>query len=251
MNVLIIEDEQAAGRRLEKLLKEINPDVHVLDQIDSVEQSVQYLQQGHLPDLIFLDIQLADGSSFEIFEHIQVDCPVIFTTAYNEYALQAFKVNAVDYLLKPIKPAELKAALDKYTRNFQPSNLENLLETFRQQQGRQYLRRMLVRLGSSIRLVEMQDAAFFYTRDKITFMVSKSTGKRLPVDYPLDKLQTMLDPEHFFRINRQIIVNITSIREMHPYSKSRIKVDLEPATDLESIVSTERAAAFRKWLVGE
>jgi two-component system LytT family response regulator len=253
MKILIIEDENAAARRLEKLLAEIEPEAVVLQRLDSVEASVLWLQGNPQPDLILLDIHLADGSSFEIFEHVTVTCPIIFTTAYDEFALQAFKVNAVDYLLKPIKTNELSAALDKYKRVFKAvtQDYSALLDTLRKQTGQNYLRRMLIRFGNSIKLVDMADAAYFYTKDKITFLVSRSSGKRFPVDYPLDKLEGMLDPATFFRINRQFIINVAAIKEMHPYSKSRVKVDLEPNTDLETIVSTERSAEFKKWLVGE
>lgn len=254
MKVLIIEDENAAARRLEKLLNELEPGIIVLQQIDSVEMAVAWLQSNPAPDLILMDIHLADGSSFDIFEHVDVRCPVIFTTAYDEYALQAFKVTAVDYLLKPIKSAELAAALEKYRQVFGKSATPDyaaLLDNLRRQEGGNHLRRMLIRFGSSIKLVDMSDVAYFYTKDKITFLVVHSTGKRFPVDYPLDKLALMLDPRVFFRINRQFIVNVTAIREMHAYSKSRVKVDLEPPTDLETIVSTERSADFKKWLVGE
>ncbi len=253
MKVLIIEDENAAARRLEKMLSEVEPDATVLQRLDSVEASILWLQNNPQPDLILLDIHLADGASFEIFEHTTVTCPIIFTTAYDEYALQAFKVNAVDYLLKPIKTGELAAAIDKYKKVFATVSPDytGLLETLRRQEGQNHLRRMLIRFGNSIKLVDMTDAAYFYTKDKITFLVSRSTGKRYPVDYPLDKLENMLDTKTFFRINRQFIVNVAGIKEMHPYSKSRVKVELEPATDLETIVSTERSSEFKKWLVGE
>jgi len=163
----------------------------------------------------------------------------------------------VDYLLKPIKINELAEAVAKYKRVFQPAaptaDYSGLLQTLRQQEGTQnYLRRMLIRFSNSFRLVDMSDAAYFYTKDKITFLVTRSTAKRFPVDYPLDKLETLLDPAVFFRINRQFIINVAAIKEMHPYSKSRVKVDLEPpTTDLETIVSTERSSEFKKWLVGE
>lgn len=254
MKVLIIEDENAAARRLEKLLKEVIPEAVILQQLDSVESSVLWLENNPHPDLIFLDIHLADGASFDIFEHVQVACPVIFTTAYDEYALQAFKVNAVDYLLKPIKSSELTAALEKYRRVFKPAppqDYAGLLATLKSQQDSNYLQRMLIRFGHSLKLIDLADAAYFYTKDKITFLITRSGGKRYPVDYPLDKLENMLDKKVFFRINRQFIVNVSAIREMHPYSKSRVKVDLEPPTDLETIVSTERSAEFKRWLVGE
>lgn len=253
MNVLIIEDENAAARRLEKLLGELAPEAVVLDRLDSVEAAVLWLQNNPQPDLMLLDIHLADGSSFEIFDHVTVTCPVIFTTAYDEYALRAFKVNAVDYLLKPIKPNEMAAALEKLKRlsHTATPDYAPLLDMLRKQEGSRYLRRMLIRFSNSIKLVDMSDAAYFYTKDKITFLVSRSTGKRFPVDYPLDKLESLLDPSVFFRINRQFIINVAAIKEMHPYSKSRVKVVLEPGTDQDTIVSTERSAEFKKWLVGE
>jgi two-component system response regulator LytT len=253
MKILIVEDENAAARRLEKLVAEVAPEAIVLDRLDSVETTVLWLQNNPQPDLILLDIHLADGSSFEIFDYVQVACPVIFTTAYDEYALRAFKVNAVDYLLKPIKTNELEAALEKYRRLFHAAapDYAPLLDMLRKQEGTRYLRRMLIRFSNSIKLVDMSDAAYFYTKDKITFLVTRSTGKRFPVDYPLDKLENLLDPAVFFRINRQFIINVAAIREMHPYSKSRVKVVLEHATDQDTIVSTERSAEFKKWLVGE
>lgn len=257
MKILLIEDENAAARRLEKLLVEIAPEAEIVGRLDSVEAAIEWFQNHPQPELILLDIHLADGASFEIFEHVKIKSPVIFTTAYDEYALQAFKVNAVDYLLKPIKTNELAEAIDKYKRIFQVSapsaDYTGLLQTLRQQEGsHNYLRRMLIRFSNSFRLVDMSDAAYFYTKDKITFLVTRSTGKRFPVDYPLDKLEGLLDPAVFFRINRQFIIHVESIKEMHPYSKSRVKIDLEPPTvDLETIVSTERSSEFKKWLVGE
>ena len=257
MKILIIEDEHAAARRLEKILLEVAPEAEIAGRLDSVEASIEWFHTNPPPDLILLDIHLADGASFEIFEHVRIKSPVIFTTAYDEYALKAFKVNAVDYLLKPIKVDELAEAMDKYKRIFQTSapsaDYTGLLQTLRQQEGGQnYLRRMLIRFSNSLRLVDMSDAAYFYTKDKITFLVTQHTGKRFPVDYPLDKLETLLDPAAFFRINRQFIINVAAIKEMHPYSKSRVKVDLEPAaTDLETVVSAERSSEFKRWLVGE
>jgi two-component system LytT family response regulator len=256
MKILLIEDENAAIRRLEKLLLEVAPDAEVMGRLDSVEAAIDWFHHNPAPDLILLDIHLADGASFEIFEHVEIKSPIIFTTAYDEYALQAFKVNTVDYLLKPIKINELSAAINKYKQVFRPSmpsaDYAGLLQTMRQQEGGQnYLRRMLIRFSNSLRLVDMSDAAYFYTKDKITFLVTRSTAKRFPIDYPLDKLETLLDPAVFFRINRQFIINVAAIKEMHPYSKSRVKVELDPpSTDLETVVSTERASEFKKWLVG-
>lgn len=255
MNILIIEDENAAARRLEKLVGEIAPEAQIADRLDSVEAAVLWLKNNPKPDLILLDIHLADGSSFEIFQHVDVTSPIIFTTAYDEYALQAFKENTVDYLLKPIKVNELQAAIEKFKRLYQPQPVHDyraLSEAIlRQGGGASYIRRMLIRFSNSFKLIDMSDVAYFYTKDKITFLVSRSSGKRFPADYPLDKLEEMLDPDVFFRINRQFILNVSSIKEMHPYSKSRVKIDLDPPIDLETVVSTERSAEFKRWLVGE
>ncbi len=255
MKILIVEDEMAAARRLEKMILEAHPTAEILAQIDSVEAAVSWLSANAAADLIFMDIHLADGSAFEIFQHVRVEKPIIFTTAYDEYALQAFKVNAVDYLLKPIKQAELASSIKKFQKIFVEKtpaapDYASLAEAIRQSEG-QYLRRMLIKFGQSYKLVELPEVSYFYTKDKISFLVTRA-GKRFPIDYPLDKLETMLDPRQFYRINRQFIVNVTAISAMHTYSKSRVKLDLEPPTgDMETIVSTERAADFKKWLIGE
>jgi two-component system, LytTR family, response regulator LytT len=251
MKILLIEDEQAAVRRLEKLLREIVPESTILTNLDSIEASIAWLQQNPAPDLILMDIHLADGASFEIFNKTTITSPVIFVTAYDEYAVRAFRINAVDYLLKPIKSAELREAIKKY-KKLHLSELPDygqITQSIEQKDEQKHLKRLLIRFGQNIKLIEMNDVAYFYSQNKITFLITQSTQKRFPVDYPLDKLETLLDENNFFRINRQFIINIAAIKEMHPYSKSRIKVDLFPASNIENIVSTERCAAFKKWLV--
>jgi two-component system LytT family response regulator len=253
MTVLIVEDEQAAARRLEKIMAEIVPESTVLDRLDSVESTVMWLQNNPAPDLILLDIHLADGSSFEIFQHITVKSSIIFTTAYDDYALRAFKENTIDYLLKPIKVIELQAAVEKYQRQHPTTatDYKRLSDALMKEGGSShYLRRMLIRFSNNFKLIDLPDVAYFYTKDKITFLVSRSTGKRFPADYPLDKLESILDPTVFFRINRQFIINVAAIKQLQPHTKSRIKVELEPPSVLETIVSTERSAAFKRWLVG-
>ncbi len=249
MKVLIVEDEEAAARRLEKLIREIDPEIEVAGQLDSIEAVLNWMGQNKLPELIFMDIHLADGSSFEIFQHVQIDKPVIFTTAYDQYAIQAFQVNSVDYLLKPLKKASLEQALRKYYKWHGKAGLD-YQELARAIQGSQPGKRFLIRIGQSIRVVEMKEAAYFYTEDKITFITTKE-GKRYPLDQSLEKLEEMLDPKAFFRINRQFIISIDAIREMYAYSKSRVKVALDPPCELETIVSTERSPFFKKWLLGE
>ncbi len=251
MKVLIIEDEPAAARRLAKLVHEIDEEIEVVEQLDSIEASVAWFANNKMPDLIFLDIHLADGSSFEIFNHVALDKPVIFTTAYDQYAVQAFKVNAIDYLLKPIKKEELEAAISKFKKWSKPgSNIDyDALARALHLDGMQG-KRFLIRFGQTIRVVEMQDVAYFYTQDKITFITTKE-GKRYPIDPSLEKVEEMVDTRKFFRINRQFIVNVDCIKEMHTYSKSRVKLEMIPPTEGDTVVSTERSPFFKKWLVGE
>jgi two-component system, LytTR family, response regulator len=249
MKVLIIEDEITAARRLKNLISKINPDIEVVDQLDSIESVLNWLEKNELPDLIFMDIHLADGSSFEIFNHVKIDKPVIFTTAYDVYAIQAFQVNAVDYILKPIKEDKLKAALEKYVKFYKETKIDyqKVVQSLQQPSDE---KRFLIRLGHSIRLVNLKDVAYFYTKDKITFLITKN-GKRYPIDYSLEKLDEIANPKKFFRINRQFIINLDAIKGMLAYSKSRVKVDLIPPCDLETIVSTERSPVFKRWLLGD
>jgi two-component system LytT family response regulator len=249
MKALIIEDEAAAVRRLTKLIQEVDANLEIVADLDSIETTLNWLENNPAPDLIFMDIHLADGSSFEIFNHTKIEKPIIFITAYDQYAIQAFKVNAIDYLLKPIKKAELEQALKKYQNLQQPSGFDyqKLAKAVNRDE---YNKRFLIRFGQQIRVVEFRDAAYFYTQDKVTFIVTKQ-GKRYPLDYSLEKLEEMANPRNFFRINRQFIINIEAIKEMYAYSKSRVKIDLQPACELETVVSTDRSPLFKKWLVGE
>ena len=249
MKTLIIEDEAAAVRRLSKLLQEINPSIEIVDDLDSIEATLNWLENHPLPDLIFMDIHLADGSSFEIFNHTKIEKPIIFITAYDQYAIQAFKVNAIDYLLKPIKKNELEQALKKY-ETLQQSWQLDYTKLAKAVQGDDYNKRFLIRFGQQIRVVEFREAAYFYTQDKVTFIVTKQ-GKRYPIDYSLENLEEMADPRNFFRINRQFIINIEAIKEMYAYSKSRVKIDLQPPCEIPTVVSTDRSPVFKKWLVGD
>ncbi len=249
MKILIIEDEEAAARRLHKLVMEIDSSMEVVAELDSIESTLAWFKSNAQPDLIFLDIHLADGSSFEIFNHVKIEKPVIFTTAYDQYALQAFKVNALDYILKPLKRQELEQAIEKY-RKRQGEWRTDYKELTKLLHNKDTSKRFLIKLGQSIRVVDIQDAAYFYTESKITFLVTKD-GKRYPLDISLEKVEEMADPQTFFRINRQFIVNINAIKEMYAYSKSRVKLELLPRCDLDTVVSTERSPVFKKWLTGE
>lgn len=250
MKILIVEDEPRAAQRLEKMILELDDSVSVLEQLDSVESVVEWYNSNDAPDLFFMDIHLADGSAFEIFNQIKISQPIIFTTAYDEYAIQAFKVNTIDYLLKPIKKEELKNAIQKYKLTqestvFDYAQLAKHLPTGSSKK----LKRFLIRVGQSLKTVEVNDVAYFYTESKITFLISNE-GKRYPIDYSLEKLEEDLSSEIYFRINRQFIVRVDSISKMVSVSKSRVKLWLEPVPT-ETIVSTERSGKFKKWLVGE
>ncbi len=254
MNVLIIEDESATARRLQKLLLEIDPDIQVLAIHESIAQTVNWLKLHGEPDLMFMDINLSDGLSFEVFTEIEVNCPVIFTTAYDQYAIQAFKVNSIDYLLKPVVKDNLSESIHKYYKLQRPA-AENKLDIAKLAlalgiQKPDYMKRLVVRYGEVIKAIEVKDAAYFYSDEKIVFMALKE-GKAYPVDFTLDHLETRLNPELFFRINRKFLINYHAIEKMISYSKSRIKVTLNPPCELEAISSTERSGEFKEWLSGK
>lgn len=253
MNVLIIEDEEPAAGRLKKLLHEIEPDITILDVIVSVKSAIEWLEKNALPDLVLLDIHLADGQSFEIFKKINVAAPVIFITAFDEFAIQAFKVNSIDYLLKPIKKEDLETALQKFhklhsEKKNSANDFSKLLATLKDPKP-DYKKRFVIRYGDHIKAIEIKDVAYFFTEEKINFLKTND-DKTFPVDYNLDKLETMLDQAIFFRINRQFIIGIHAIEQMFAFSKSRVKVKLIPPTNEDTIVSTERASAFKEWLGG-
>jgi two-component system, LytTR family, response regulator LytT len=252
---LIIEDEEPAARRLQKLVSETAPESELLDSIVSVRSAVQWFAANAAPDLVFMDIHLADGLSFEIFKEADITCPIIFITAYDKYALEAFKVNSIDYLLKPVKKEDLGRALQKFKKlqaspAQPPVDFSKLINILQEGKAASYKKRFVIKYGDHIKTIETTDAAYFYTETRVNFLVTND-GKRYAIDYYLDQLEDMLDPRLFFRINRQFIISIHSIEEMLSYSKSRILLKLKPAAKLETIVSTERSAAFKAWLDGD
>lgn len=253
--VLILEDEIAASKRLHKMVNELMPDAQILDAPVSIVSAVQWLQNNPQPDLIFADIHLADGSSFEIFKQVTIDCPIIFITAYDQYALEAFKHNSIHYLLKPVKKEELAEALEKF-KKMQSAKTPNPVIDFEKvlsslkQPAPSYKERFIIRFGEHIKTIEVKDIAYFYTENKANYAVMKD-GKRYPIDHNLDELEQLIHPKNFFRINRQFIIGYNSITEMVTYSKSRVLIKLNPPTKLETIVSTERSASFKAWLAGE
>jgi Response regulator of the LytR/AlgR family len=254
INILIIEDEEPAANRLKKMVTELAPDANVLDNIVSVNSAITWFKENPQPNLIFSDIQLSDGLSFEIFKNVEVQCPVIFITAYDQYAIDAFKVNSIDYLLKPIKKDDLEIALNKYKKlNGSAAgstiDISKVLEAFTPAKN-EYKTRFIVRYGEHIKTIKIEEVAYFYTEDKINFLTTNE-GRRYTIDYNLDNLDHMLDPKSFFRINRQFIISIHSISEMFTYSKSRVLVKLNPPSKHETIVSTERSGDFKLWLGDE
>jgi DNA-binding LytR/AlgR family response regulator len=231
MNVLLIEDEEPASTRLTKLLNTVDPTLEVLTVLVSVKSAVEWLRANPQPDLIIMDIQLSDGVSFDIFNEVEIKCPVIFTTAYDQYALQAFKVNSVDYLLKPVKAEELKNALDKYQKLFKEKkspeiDYATLLSALSKGKD-EFQKRIVIRYGEIIKTVEIADIAYFYTESKINFLFTFK-NQRFSVDHNLDELEHILNPKEFFRINRQFIINIKAIDKMVTVSKSRVKLNLNP-----------------------
>ncbi len=252
MKVLIIEDEQVTAKRLEKLLLEIEPEIHILDILDSIESAVRWYKNNDQPDLVFQDIHLADGSCFEIFNEVQVDSPVIFITAYDQYAIDAFKVNSVDYLLKPVKRELLAESLKKFKRIH--SNRQSVEIDYsalaRQIKKQEHQQRFVVRYGQKIKAIETNQIAYFFTETGNNFFRTFENNT-YPVDFSLDKLEEMLDPGKFYRINRQFIINIEAIKDMYTYSKSRVKIELNPPCEIDTIASTERSGDFKKWLSGE
>lgn len=251
MNVLIIEDEPQAAQRLDTLVKKLVPGIVVLDKIDSVKRSVEWIKGNAPPDLIFMDIQLADGISFQVFEQCEVKSPVIFTTAYDEYALKAFKVNSIDYILKPVDSDELEMAMKKYhqltTSEKKTHVVLNNIEQAIQMLTKRYKSRFIIKVGEHLRSVEVTEISFFVSIEKATFCYTND-GRKYILDFTLDQLEGLLDPEKFFRINRKYIVSSGSIRDMISYTNSRLKLVLKQATDTDIIVARERVQEFRDWL---
>jgi DNA-binding LytR/AlgR family response regulator len=249
MDVLIIEDEALAAERLQEMLLSIDPGINVLTKLSSVKESARWLMQNNA-DLIFLDIQLSDGSAFNIFDQVDVRSPVIFTTAYDQYAIKAFEVNSIAYLLKPIRTRDLENSLGKYhsmESAFQV-NIEELMSTILDKK-QHYKSRFLIRIGDIYKKVQARDIAYFYAMEKSVFIKTRD-GKTLPIDYSLDALEDMLDPGSFFRINRAYMVNIAAIKSMEAWSRGRIMLVLEPnvKVDSDTIVSISRSADFKDWV---
>jgi two-component system LytT family response regulator len=261
MKILLIEDEELTARKMQRMLADVQSDAQLLATIGSVEESVEWLQSHQSPDLILMDIELADGQSFEIFNQVTVSCPVIFTTAYDEYAIKAFRVNSIDYLLKPVKEEDLRRALNKLQQlkqvlitqpDFLQTSLVNLLAQLsaplpQATQVTNYRDRFMIKQGQRLFAIETDEIAYFFTRNKISF-IKTHDNREYMVDYTLDELDKMLNSKRFFRLNRQIIAELRAIEKVHLYFNNKLKIQLRPAFEEEVLVSRIKASDFKIWL---
>jgi two-component system, LytTR family, response regulator len=254
MKVLLVEDEELAAERLAIMLKKYDSNIEITATLDSVKTVVNYFNTNPMPDLCFLDIQLADGLSFEIFEQVKITCPVIFTTAYDEYALRAFKVNSIDYLLKPIDLEEITRAFTKLNTlksNTTPTPSIDLgmLQQTMKLLTKQYKSRFMVKIGEHLTSVPIEEIAYFYSESKATWFKHITTGKRYMLDYTLDQIEDLVDPKRYFRLNRKYHSSIEAVKDIISYSNSRLKVVLKDPPDKEDIlVSREKVQEFKEWM---
>jgi DNA-binding LytR/AlgR family response regulator len=250
MKILILEDEEIIARHLEGLVKQCPQPVEVLSVIPSVQEALHWLRTHPSPDLILMDIHLEDDLVFALFDSIDLTVPVIFTTAYDEYVIQAFKVNSIDYLLKPIQYETLAAAFDKYhtfERHFTRTLPANMAPLLAQLKVKEYKDRFMVTLGNKIQSIPTNDIAYFFLEEKMTFLVTDK-GARLPINYSLDLLSQVLDPHEFFRVNRQYYIAHRAIQAAHHYSTGKLKLELQPSPKEMVFVSGDRLTPFKEWL---
>ncbi len=260
MQVLIVEDEPLAVKKLVRLLEEVAFDVKVVGTADGIRTTVEWLEANPAPDLIFMDIELSDGQSFEIFQRTRVKSPVIFVSSYDEFALQAFKVNSVDYLLKPVQKEDLAYAIAKYrdlklqyARDTHPisASIERLLMTLSGGVGegvkKEYRTRFLVKHLQKYVTVEVADIAYFWSEGRVNFFKNRA-GQKYLVEYTMEEIEAMLDPRDWFRVSRQFLVSVPSVAEIHPFFNNRLKLHLKPQEPEEVTVSRERVADFKVWL---
>jgi DNA-binding LytR/AlgR family response regulator len=250
MKVLVIEDEPLAAEKIIGYINELIPEAVAEGPITNIDEGILWFETNDEPDVIISDIMLADGLCFDIYNTIEVKCPVIFTTAYDEYAIRAFEVNSIDYLLKPISKGKLEASLKKIAAIPAKSKEDidfNKLAQLLQQTNKIYKSRFLVKIGQKIKAVPTNKIAYFFTHDKLSFIVSHQ-GEKFPVDHSLEEIDAMLDPKYFFRINRKYVVHIEAVREIHPYFKGRLKLKLKPDVDEDIVISSEKTPSFKAWL---
>ena len=253
MNVILIEDEIYNLRLLEGMIKKVRPEWEIANTFGSVRESVEWLSRNPHPDLFFMDIQLADGLCFSIFDQVEINNMVIFTTAYDNYAIQAFKVNSIDYLLKPFREKDLEAAIEKF-ENFRSFSLydslrkdySEIIKALRHRE-KKYRKRFLVSRGSTLCKLQVEDIAYLYSENKVTTAVTFNNHNYL-VDFPLNAMEEELDPDIFFRANRQIILNINSIEKIEKYFAGRLKVRLKPPFNNSVLVSRQKSQVFKQWI---
>jgi two-component system LytT family response regulator len=258
MNIFIVEDEQIAAERIKNLVRKTVPEAVIVGLCDSIEESVTFLNTHSMPDLVLMDIELVDGQSFEIFREVEITCPVIFTTAYDEYALRAFKVNSIDYLLKPIQEDELRQSIDKFkmlsgnTTTQTREIIEGVLNELRQAAKpvtETYRERFLVKQGQRLISVSTEEAAYFYSEGRITYLKTKD-DRFYTLDIPLEDVEQQVDPDRFFRASRKYLIERRSIQSVSVHLNGRYKISLQPVIKDELQVSRDRAPEFRKWLGG-
>lgn len=253
MRVLIVEDEAIAAEHLSRIILDLKPDWEILGQIPSIADGEKWFANNNTPDLVFSDIQLTDGLSFELYDKIGLSCPIIFTTAYDQYAIKAFEVTSVDYLLKPIQKERVEEALQKMEEVSQAVSetsgsvdIRQIMDLV-QKSKTEYKSRFLAKSGSKIVAVKTSEIAYFHSENKLTFLLTFNGGK-YPVDYSLDELEALLDPSEFLRANRQFIIHLDAPVSIKPHFKGRIKLELQPSYNGEVVLSPEKTQAFKAWL---
>ena len=250
MRILILEDESLAAERIKTMIQEIDGAIEIVGEIKSLEEGEKWFNENETPDLIISDIRLLDGLSFDLFKKVKIETPVIFTTAYDQYAIKAFEVNSIDYLLKPIQKEKLQTSIEKHIQRTEQNkfpadfdNLYNLIEA----QKKAFKSRFMIKAGQKILALPVEKISYFFSQNKLTYAVTKD-DKKYPIDQPLEVVGSQLDPKVFFRANRQFLISIESIAEIHPYFKGRMKVELSPETTEEIVISSERTPEFKAWL---
>ena len=254
LKVLIIEDEIPAQRLLKETLQEIYFETEVVDCLNSIKSAVEWFKNNTHPEIVLLDIQLSDGLSFEIFKQVKIESMIIFTTAYDEYAMQAFKVNSLDYLLKPIEKDELQAAFEKYqlyNKQFIQEKNANIdfteLASLIKNEKPEYRKRFLIQSNESFFHLPIEEIAFFYSMQGITFAVTFEK-REYPVNFSLESLKEQLNPDLFFKVNRQIIINIEAIKRVHSYFNGKLKLETQPSHSEDIVIGRDKAARFKRWL---
>lgn len=251
MKAIVVEDEALAAERLVELIQSIDPAIEVVAQFDTITDTVQYLKAHESPDVIFLDIQLADGRSFEIFERVSIDSPVIFITAYDQYTLKAFKFNSIDYLLKPVQKDDLRQALDKLKRlkrkGLNANELEALKEVIKAK-TQPFKQRLVIKAGNKIQFRNADEVAYFFADGKEAYLVTAKENRKYLIGYTLEELENMLNPAEFFRISRKFIVRADVIAEVKGLMSTKLEVKLAQPAEHELVVSRERANEFKQWL---